>query len=251
MKKKTINLLTVLLLSIILNTNCVKAEIISINGEQWDSNKQCVYKTAYDTITLYYKEGKTILSDNMIIESGDASSQYISSSSGEVSFTYNGVKYKSTNEIIVNNGCPAVIYRYSGQVLLGPMRSIYSAKAKSTWNQIWDFKITNKYLLDAKKEDIPNIDNSNEDTCDGIINATLSGLINKYLGYIHIIVPIMVLALGIFDFFKAVIASKEDEMKKAQKRFIIRLIAGVLVFLAPTIVNLIITVLNTGACTIG
>ena len=34
-------------------------------------------------------------------------------------------------------------------------------------------------------------------------------------------------------------------MKKAQKRFIIRLVAGVLVFLAPTIVNLIIDILNS------
>lgn len=248
MKKRTINLLTVLLLSIILNTNCVKAEIISINGEQWDSEKQCVYKTAYDTITLYYKEGKTILSDNMIIESGDASSQYISSSSGEVSFTYNRVKYASTNEIIVYDGCPAVIYRYSGQALLGPMKSRYTTNSKKKFSEtLWS---TNKYILDAKREDMPNIDNSGSETCDGIINATISGLINKYLGYIHIIVPIMVLALGIFDFFKAIIASKEDEMKKAQKRFIIRLIAGVLVFLAPTIVNLVITMLNTGACVI-
>ena len=64
-------------------------------------------------------------------------------------------------------------------------------------------------------------------------------------------VPIMVMTLGIFDFLKAMTASKEDEMKKAQKRFIIRLVAGVLVFLAPTIVNLIINILNNGACPIN
>ena len=75
--------------------------------------------------------------------------------------------------------------------------------------------------------------------------------INKYLGYVHIIVPILVLALGVFDFVKAMIASKEDDMKKAQKRFIIRLVAGVLVFLAPTIVNFIIDTLNVTDCLIN
>jgi len=41
------------------------------------------------------------------------------------------------------------------------------------------------------------------------------------------------------DFGKAVMASKEDEMKKAQTTFIKRVLISVVIFLVPTIVDII------------
>lgn len=64
-------------------------------------------------------------------------------------------------------------------------------------------------------------------------------LINEILGYVRIIVPILIILLGTIDFAKAVLAGKEDNMKKAQSAFVKRLIAGVVVFLVPTIVDII------------
>ena len=74
-------------------------------------------------------------------------------------------------------------------------------------------------------------DEDNEDS--------LAYMINMILGYIRIIVPILVIVLGILDLAKAVIASKEDEMKKAQSTFIKRVFIGVVVFFIPLLVNLI------------
>lgn len=68
---------------------------------------------------------------------------------------------------------------------------------------------------------------------------SLSNLINEILQYPKIIVPILVIVLGILDLGKAVIAGKEDEMKKAQKTFVKRLILGVVFFFIPVIVNII------------
>lgn len=71
--------------------------------------------------------------------------------------------------------------------------------------------------------------------------ASIRYLVNQVLTYVRIIVPIIILVLGSIDLAKAMVAGKEDEMKKAQKTFIMRLVAGVLVFMAPMIVNLVMS----------
>ena len=71
--------------------------------------------------------------------------------------------------------------------------------------------------------------------------ASIRYLVNQVLTYVRIIVPIIILVLGSIDFAKAMLAGKEDEMKKAQKTFIMRLVAGALVFMAPMIVNVVMS----------
>ena len=68
---------------------------------------------------------------------------------------------------------------------------------------------------------------------------SLAYMINTVLGYVRVIVPILVITFGLFDLGKAVIASKEDEMKKAQATFIKRVIIGVVVFFVPFVVNIV------------
>ena len=58
--------------------------------------------------------------------------------------------------------------------------------------------------------------------------------------------PVLVIVLGILDFIKAIGADKEDEMKKAQKNFIIRLIAAALVFIIPLILEFILIKMGFG-----
>ena len=67
----------------------------------------------------------------------------------------------------------------------------------------------------------------------------LRSSVDEILGYVRIIVPILIILLGTIDLAKAVIASKEDEMKKAQNMFIKRLIIGLAVFFVPVFVDII------------
>lgn len=69
--------------------------------------------------------------------------------------------------------------------------------------------------------------------------TSLRYFINRILLYVRIIVPILIILLGSLDMAKAVIAAKEDDMKKAQTQFIKRLIAGLVVFLIPVFVDII------------
>lgn len=68
---------------------------------------------------------------------------------------------------------------------------------------------------------------------------SIAYIVNEVLGYVRVAVPILIILLGSIDLAKATVAGKEDEMKKAQKDFVIRMIAGVAVFFAPQIVAII------------
>ncbi len=74
---------------------------------------------------------------------------------------------------------------------------------------------------------------------------SLGHLILWALKIIRIIAIALLIVLGTIDMGKAVLAAKEDEMKKAQKTFIKRIIACICVFLVPTFVNIIMNLTNT------
>lgn len=62
---------------------------------------------------------------------------------------------------------------------------------------------------------------------------------------IQIGIPIILILLGTIDLGKAVIASKEDEIKAAQKLLIKRLIYAVAVFFIVTIVTLVFSLFTS------
>jgi hypothetical protein len=82
-------------------------------------------------------------------------------------------------------------------------------------------------------------------TCEDMFTDELINEIKKILKYIKILVPILIIVLGMVDFGRAMLASKEEEMKKAQSTFIKRLIIGVVIFLLPTIINSVLDLAQT------
>ena len=71
-------------------------------------------------------------------------------------------------------------------------------------------------------------------TCGGLLEIVI--LIRKVIDIVKIIIPIGLILFGLIDLGKAVIAGKEDEMKKAQGTLIKRVIYAVAVFLIVQIV---------------
>lgn len=70
----------------------------------------------------------------------------------------------------------------------------------------------------------------------------------QILGYVllvfKIVIPLLLILFGIIDLGKAVIASKDDEIKKATTSLVKRAIASVIIFLLPTIVTFIIGIVS-------
>ena len=58
---------------------------------------------------------------------------------------------------------------------------------------------------------------------------------------LEIAIPILLIIFGMLDLGKAVVASKEDEIKKGQQTFLKRVIAAVIVFLVVVVVKLVVS----------
>lgn len=61
-------------------------------------------------------------------------------------------------------------------------------------------------------------------------------LVGWVLTIFKIAIPLLIVALGAFDLGKAVMSGKDDEIKKNAKTLGIRAVAGILIFLLPTVV---------------
>lgn len=79
---------------------------------------------------------------------------------------------------------------------------------------------------------------------------SVAWLVQKLLDYLKILGPILVVILSSVDFATAIVSGNDDTMKKAQKKLITRLIAAVLLFLIPTVVQVLLDVFGMTSCTI-
>ena len=71
-------------------------------------------------------------------------------------------------------------------------------------------------------------------------SGELMAWIRNIIKYMKYFLPVIVIVLGILDFIKAIASSSDDDMKKAQGKFVKRLIAAALVFLVPLIIGFIL-----------
>ena len=142
----------------------------------------------------------------------------------------------------------------------------YSVNAKSCKNQCKgnsDYNTCINKCKKNKKSSSNSNNNSNSNTvsttdseeCNALLGdkekeESVAWLVQKLLDYLKILGPILVVILSSVDFATAIISSNDDTMKKAQKKLITRLIAAVLLFLVPTIVEVLLDIFGITGCTI-
>ncbi len=77
--------------------------------------------------------------------------------------------------------------------------------------------------------------------CAGVtIENQLPDIVSKVVTLIKVFVPILLIIWGMLDLGKAVIAQKDDEIKKGQQTLIKRIIAAAIVFFVFTIVSVMV-----------
>ncbi len=64
------------------------------------------------------------------------------------------------------------------------------------------------------------------------------------INIVRFLIPVLLIGLGTVDFVQAIFSGGEDKMKKAQTKFIKRLIIGVAIFLIPSVLKVILTIAN-------
>lgn len=117
---------------------------------------------------------------------------------------------------------------------------IVGAKKIHTLTRTFDFKMD----PDQLQQDIEDSKNQyNDNSVCGLLggeNSATVSIIKKVYGYIKVIIPILIIALGIADFIKVIMSGKDDDMKKALNNFIKRIILAIVFILLPILISLII-----------
>lgn len=74
--------------------------------------------------------------------------------------------------------------------------------------------------------------------------APIWQIIGWALWVFKIVIPIIIIIFGMIDLGKAVVASKDDEIKKSIKSLAMRAIAGIVIFFIPTLVGAIFSLVG-------
>lgn len=79
-------------------------------------------------------------------------------------------------------------------------------------------------------------------SCPGVneVPYKLINIVSTIITVMKFGIPILLIIFGMLDLGKAVVASKEDEIKKGQQMFIKRVIAAVLVFFVVVVDQLVV-----------
>lgn len=70
-------------------------------------------------------------------------------------------------------------------------------------------------------------------------------IIGWVLFVFKIVIPIIIIIFGMIDLGKAVVASKDDEIKKSIKSLAMRAVAGIVIFFIPTLVATIFKLVDS------
>lgn len=241
--------LFVLLLTMIIGVNNISAA--SIRTCQNDDD--CYYVSSEEDTYMCYNPTKKKITISLTREKNGKTDPLINMKS-DVKDNETGITATK-----IGNTCPKyLVYRYKDGFLFFNSEGIWGFNdlgvAKQFTSSSNNVKNINAYLanqttkesydtkLTRTKTEI--IDVTQKMNCEKLFDDELMEIINEILQYIRIIVPILVIGLGSLDFAKAVIAPKEDEMKKAQTTFIKRVIIGVAFFFIPAIVDVIMWLAN-------
>lgn len=100
-----------------------------------------------------------------------------------------------------------------------------------------------------KNDDSNNTNNKNNDMdlsgC--IIDKGTQSIIDWIMNLIRIGGVILLVVLGMLDFVKAAASGEQEEMKKSKSKFVKRLIACVILFFIPIIVDILVGLVNLGS----
>jgi hypothetical protein len=139
----------------------------------------------------------------------------------------------------IDNG----IFSENDQIIKDYRAAVKSAKGNVNEDVNKDFSgnkgtISADDAADATTED--ETDGTTNVDCNTIFGGKFGELLKDILSLLRFAVPILIIGLSVVDFIKAVAAQDQNEIKKAANKFAKRLLIGVIIFLLPTLLDLIL-----------
>lgn len=70
-------------------------------------------------------------------------------------------------------------------------------------------------------------------------------VVGVVINIVRVIIPLLILAFGVKDLYMAIVGDKDERLMKAVKNIVFRIIAGVIIFLLPSIIQFLINLVST------
>ena len=96
-----------------------------------------------------------------------------------------------------------------------------------------------------------NVDDPKELECESIFTGDLQQYLEKIFSIMKYLGIVLCIGLSIVDFVKAILDDDKNALNKITKRVLTRLLLVALLFFLPTIVNFIVTLIDSNACKIN
>lgn len=153
-------------------------------------------------------------------------------------FNTDGVKYDMTT-------CP-ILYTCGTSWSAGESANPHTVIIDRTY---W-YSIKSGFCQYKPTSETPTESNSSDDDQKNIVTECDSALgsfkedLENIMKIIRIIGPILVIILSLWDYLSAIFMKDDDQLKKANGKLTKRLILAALLFLMPTLINLLLSMLN-------
>ena len=208
------------------------------------NNLTCVYSDDRIQVTVKIKDGvlQTIDENNNFKELivGDAGLNRVTSKLKTSDFENNG-NYKCLDRItyiLVEAPESAASQADTYTIAVSGYANMLKLNNNATGSDNGESDSSNNDYIDDNV--FSNIDsNINWTGCD-VITKDMRTWLNQVLDLIKMIGLILAIVLGMVDFFKAMSSGESDAMKKAWKAFANRLIAVVILFLLPLVIEFVL-----------
>lgn len=142
------------------------------------------------------------------------------------------------------SGCPLRLYEKNAMPTVSLTEDFYMDYYLSNEISGIEYTLTDCVGCENFKPKDTSVSDIEIDNCIDLFGPDLVNKINDVMDIVKIVVPILLIALGIVDFTKTVFSASVDDMSKCKKVFLKRIVAAVMVFLAPIFINLILTLAN-------
>lgn len=132
----------------------------------------------------------------------------------------------------------------------------YEESLKAALNNINDALVkdqenVNKVYQTFVKKPVSYYDSSMTESCEGIFGETLTGYMQSAFNIIKYAGIVLLVIMSSLDFIKAVATQDNDSINKAKNKTSKRFVFAILLFLLPTLLNLIIEILEISSSVCG
>lgn len=220
-------------------------------------------------------EDKCSFNANNVANSSSGTIDYTSKANGNID---KKLKYFDSNNkkntvdlptLDLGEGCPtylmAVINDRNGsnniQIFAGneETKSFIESKIKeSSYNYLIVGEEYNFKAEDAVSDEESSSEEEKDiDTCEGLLGNKVDGeyepesvgaLLQQIFDYMKYAAIIFIFVFSVIDYTKAITDQKQEAFKKANANLLKRIIFGIVFFILPLIVNLILSIIDSSAC---